>query len=66
MDKTALTNEVAHLFRISGHKVDTSTVINHREIDVRAEETQGLVRKTILVECADHGTPVGVENSNGI
>ncbi|MDD9989530.1 MAG: NACHT domain-containing protein [Spirochaetaceae bacterium] len=61
MDKTDLTNEVAHLFRISGHKVDTSVRINHREIDVRAEETQGLVRKVILVECADHQTPVGIE-----
>lgn len=60
MDNTALTNEVAHLFRISGYKVDTSVKINHREIDVRAEETQGLIRKIILVECADYGSPVGV------
>ena len=61
MDDTDLTREVAHLFRISGHKVDIGVSINHREIDVRAEETQGLVRKVILVECADHRRPVGVE-----
>ena len=60
MDNTALTSEVAHLFRISGHKVDTGVEINHREIDVRAEETQGLIRKIILVECADYNSPVGV------
>ena len=60
MDNTTLTNEVAHLFRISGYKVDTSVEINHREIDVRAEETQGLIRKTILVECADYDSSVGV------
>ena len=61
MDKTKLVAEVAHLFRISGHKVDTSVEINHREIDVFAEETQGLVRKKILIECADFAKPVGVD-----
>lgn len=61
MDKTELVSKVAHLFRISGHKVDTSVIINHREIDVRAEETQGLVRKIILIECADYSKPVGVD-----
>ena len=60
MDKTDLTSEVAHLFRISGHKVDTSVEVNHRKIDVRAEDTQGLVRKIILVECADYHRPVGI------
>lgn len=61
MDKTALVNKVAHLFRISGCKVDTSVRINYREIDIRAEERQGLVRKIILVECADYKDPVGVQ-----
>ena len=60
MDNTALTGEVAHLFRISGYKVDISVEINHSEIDVRAEETQGLIRKIILVECADHASAVGI------
>lgn len=60
MDDTALTGQVAHLFRISGYKVDTSVEINHGEIDVRAEETQGLVRKTILVECADFASAVSI------
>ena len=60
MDKTELTKEVAHLFSISGYKVDISVKINHREIDIRAEETQGLIRKTVLVECADYASPVGV------
>ncbi|MCY4488977.1 MAG: hypothetical protein OXF11_17925 [Deltaproteobacteria bacterium] len=60
MDKTPLAKEVAHLFRVTGHKVDVSVEINHSEIDVRAEETQGLVRKVILVECADYGRPVGI------
>ncbi len=60
MDKTNLVEKVSHLFRISGYKVDISVNINYREIDVRAEETQGLVRKVILIECADYATPVGV------
>jgi len=60
MDKTALVEKVSHLFRISGYKVDISTRINHREIDIRAEERQGLVRKIILIECADYKDPVGV------
>jgi hypothetical protein len=61
MDKTELVAKVSNLFRITGHKVDTSVKINHREIDVRAEETQGLVRKIILIECADYNKPVGVQ-----
>ena len=56
-----LVAEVAHLFRISGHKVETSVKINNREIDVLADETQGLVRKKILIECADYTKPVGVD-----
>ena len=60
MDKTKLVGEVRELFRVSGYKVDTSVEINHREIDVRAEETQGLVRKIVLVECADLSQPVGI------
>ena len=61
MDKTELVNKVSQLFRIGGYKVDTSVIINHREIDVRAEELQGLVRKIILIECADYKGPVGVK-----
>lgn len=60
MDKTELVSKVSNLFRISGCKVDISVKINHREIDIRAEETQGLVRKIILVECASYAEPVGV------
>lgn len=61
MDKTHLVQRVATLFRVSGHKVDTSVEINHREIDIRAEETQGLTRKIILVECADYARNVGIQ-----
>ncbi len=61
MDKTELVAKVSNLFQITGHKVDTSVKINHREIDVRAEERQGLVRKIILIECADYNKPVGVQ-----
>ncbi|WP_156925368.1 NACHT domain-containing protein [Nitratidesulfovibrio termitidis] len=61
MDKTKLVATVAHLFEISGHKVTTSIAINHREIDVIAQELQGLVRKIIVIECADYAKPVGVE-----
>lgn len=61
MDKTALVQKVAELFRVSGCKVDISVKINHREIDIRAEETQGLARKIILIECADYATNVGVD-----
>lgn len=60
MDKTELTTEVAHLFRVSGYNVDVSVSINNAEIDIRADETQGLIRKTLLVECADHERPVGI------
>lgn len=60
MDKTELVSKVCHLFRISGYKVDPSVKINHREIDIRAEETQGLIRKIVLVECADYKKPVGI------
>jgi hypothetical protein len=61
MDNTGLVREVAELFRTCGHSVVTSIKINHREIDVRAEETQGLVRKIILIECADYEASVGVD-----
>lgn len=61
MDKTKLVAEVAELFRVNGHNVQTSVKINHREIDVRAEETQSLVRKVILIECADYATTVGID-----
>jgi len=61
MDKTELVAKVSNIFRISGYKVDTSVKINHREIDIRAEETQGLVRKIILIECADYDKNVGVD-----
>jgi len=60
MDKTELVKKVANLFRVSGYKVDISVEINHREIDIRAEEMQGLVRKIILVECADYSRNVGI------
>ena len=60
MDKTELVLKVSKLFRISGHKVDTSVKINHREIDIRAEERQGLVRKIVLIECADYEKSVGI------
>lgn len=60
MDKASLVEKVAHLFRISGHKVDLSVEINHREIDIRAEETQGFVRKVYLVECAEYTQTVGI------
>ncbi|MEM9825700.1 MAG: NACHT domain-containing protein [Planctomycetota bacterium] len=53
MDKTELVERVKHLFELSGHKVETSVVINHTEIDVVAEELHGLVRKTILIECTE-------------
>ncbi len=60
MDKTDLVKQVAELFRATGHKVDTSVRINNREIDIRAQETQSLVRKIILIECADYSKPTGV------
>jgi hypothetical protein len=61
MDKTDLVKQVGHLFEITGHKVQTSVKVNHREIDVVAEELTGLARKTILIECADYAQPVGVD-----
>ncbi|MGO9464639.1 MAG: hypothetical protein ACLQIB_42465 [Isosphaeraceae bacterium] len=64
MDKTALVREVANLFRLGGHKVDTSVDINHSEIDVVAEELQGLVRKKILIECTEERT-VGIRKFRG-
>jgi len=61
MDKTALVATVKALFEMTGHRVQTSVRIGHREIDVIAEEQTGLVRKTILVECADYASPVGID-----
>jgi hypothetical protein len=61
MDNTKLVAEVAELFNVSGYKVDTSVKINFREIDIRAEELQGLIRKIVLIECADYNKPVGID-----
>lgn len=61
MNNPELTTEVAHIFRVSGYSVDVSVSINNAEIDIRAEETQGLIRKVLLVECADHNRRVGVQ-----
>ena len=40
MDKTRLVSTVANLFQLTGHRVSTSVKINHREIDVVAEESE--------------------------
>jgi hypothetical protein len=61
MDKTELVSHIVELFRASGYKADSSVKVNHREIDVRAEELHGLVRKIILIECADYAGTVGVD-----
>jgi hypothetical protein len=61
MDKTDLVKEVSELFSISGYSVKTSVKINHREIDIHATELQNIIRKTVLIECADCEKPVGVE-----
>lgn len=60
MDKTDLVNNVATIFRLNGHKVETDVEINHRRIDVVAEEMQGLFRKTWLIECAEYSENVSV------
>lgn len=61
MDKTDLVKEVSELFSISGYSVKTSVKVNHREIDVYAVELQNIIRKTVLIECADYKKPVGVD-----
>lgn len=61
MDKTSLVKAVANLFELTGHRVQTSVKVNHREIDVIAEELSGLLRKTVLIECADYASTVGVD-----
>src|ERR1035437_6610358 len=61
MDKTELVATVKTLFEMTGHRVQTSVRINHREIDVVAEELTGLVRKTILIECANYASSVGID-----
>ncbi len=60
MDKTELVNNVATIFRLNGHKVETDVEINHRRIDVVAEEMQGIFRKTWLIECAEYKDNVGI------
>jgi GTPase SAR1 family protein len=60
VDKTELVQQVAYLFKISGYIVDTSVEVNFREIDVIATERHGLIRKTVLVECADYSGTVGI------
>jgi hypothetical protein len=61
VDKTDLVREVSELFSISGYSVKTSVKVNHREIDVYAEELQNIIRKKVLIECADYEKPVGVD-----
>lgn len=61
MDKTNLVKRVAELLRISDHEVQTSVIVNHREIDILAKERNGLSRKTLVIECADYRDPVGVK-----
>lgn len=61
MDKTDLVKEVSELFSLSGYSVKTSVKVNHREIDVHATELQNIIRKIVLIECADYKTPVGVD-----
>ena len=65
MDKTELVQQVAHLFKISGYVVDISVEINYREIDVVATERHGLIRKTVLIECADYASAVGIDKLQG-
>lgn len=60
MDKVDLVSAVAKLFRISGYKVETRTRINQKIIAIHAEETQGLVRKSILIDCADYDHAVEI------
>lgn len=60
MDKTELVKQVAELFVVSGHKVDTSVQLGNREIDIVATPLQGLVRAPVLVECAEYKKSVGV------
>jgi len=54
MDKTLLVKQVAELFQLAGHTVQTSVRLNYREIDIVATPLQGLVRSPILVECKDY------------
>ena len=61
MDKTELVAKIAHLFQMTKHDVQTSVSINSREIDIRATETLGIVRKIILIECAEYSRAVGVD-----
>jgi hypothetical protein len=61
MDNTKLVSEVSELFSISGYSVKTSVKVNHREIDIYAEELQNLIRKIVLIECADYERPVGID-----
>jgi predicted NACHT family NTPase len=61
VDKTALVAEVAEMFRVAGHHVQIDVQINHRRIDIVASELQGIIRKKILVECAEYASGVGVD-----
>jgi len=60
MDKTELVKNVAEIFRINGHSVETDVEINFRRIDVVAKEIQGLFPKTILIECAEYKKNVDI------
>jgi len=63
MDKTELVKNVATIFRLNGHNVEIDVEINHRRIDVVAEEIQGIFRKTYLIECAEYRDSVGVDKA---
>jgi hypothetical protein len=65
VDKTELVSRVSSLMSLSDHDVQTSVLINFREIDVVAKERFGMSRKTILIECADYAKPVGIPKLQG-
>ena len=60
LDKDQLVNAVEELLLATNHSVKKSVEINGREIDLVAEESQGLAPKMILIECAAYAKPVGV------
>lgn len=61
LNKSQLVDAVEELLLATNHSVKKSVEINGREIDIVAEERQGLAPKTILIECADYSKPVGVD-----
>ncbi len=59
----AFEEEVAALFKLMGYSIESNTLINAGQIDIRVEIKLGLVTQKGIIECKNYaGTNVGIED----